>query len=555
MSSKQTADEAASGQLSEFAKMAKEVGLPLHYTNEVFDMLVDDMLLTMRGRSPELDAKIKQAWVERYAKKNPNGRAPIFVKDGPEIAGTTLAGPPGHGKTSVMRAAAKYAAELVGLKFVDNPDEDQVIDSTCYVFLSLEFAGVNSALQIKGIPYKKKVQLEQAAQDAVAKDPTKKLEVEYMSYLKDYSLSLFHRAGGGTLLLDDLLNATPEMINVALPLTEEKRFAGTHLGKVYVGATGNLGARDGTKTSGMSRALSGRQRTVMVRDSVDDIIKRMRETFTGEEYGQFGTMYFDSFLRRNGAKVIEELPTNNDNMGGYGSPRTLMKAMNAHFYEVAKVGGRAYAMDTIENMPLVTGSFLGEKLSKDLVAYMHSAYQFADPAASLLIDTGEIHDQIKKNRENALGGEEQTFFFQFAEALAEYSAIAIKKGRPFKEVAERFATGLHSMDGPPFGMAMDLFKDRVLAMNPQLALQKDKLNERAEEGRLSFDQEHFEILGEIIMRHPDIMEEKKPIITSILSEAAYFEQQANFGGATRGRSSEPTTPTAPTKRRTRTTNP
>lgn len=548
-SSVNAANQAASGQMSEFAQLARDLGLPLNYTNEVFDLLVDDMLLTMRGRSPELDAKIKEAYVERHTKRN-DGRAPIWIKDGPLVSGTMLAGPPGHGKTSVMRAAAKAAAEMVGLTFVDNPDESQRIDTSCYVFLSLEFAGVNSALQIKGIPYKKKIQWTEDAENAVAGDASKSFEVEYMSYLKDYSLSLFQMAGGGTLLMDDLLNATPEMINVALPLTEEKRFAGTHLGKVYVGATGNLGARDGTKTSGMSRALSGRLRTIMVRDSVDDVIARMRQTFSGDDYGQFGTMYFDSFLQRNGSKVIEELPDGTEHMGGYGSPRTLMKAMNAHFYEVAAVGGRAYARDTLDRMPIVTGSFLGPKLSQDLVAFMQSAYQFADPAASLLIHTGKIHEAIEKNRENAIGSEEQMFFYQLAEAMADYAARAVQKGEDFKTICNRFATGLHSIDGAPFGLAMDLFKDRMLAVNPKFALQQGAAAEKVEAGRLSFNDESFWILANAILEHPDCSHEKRPEINTILSEAGYYSKEASLGGAAREKSvdTEPT-PTAPKKRR------
>jgi len=521
-SSQDVANDLADGQgKSEFAVMAQELGMSLSYTDEVEDMLVDEMLITMRGRSPETDEKIKKAWKELH----PKG---IYVQGGPEVAGTCLLGPPGHGKTSVMRAAAKKVAELLELTFVDNPTDEVEITKDCFLFMSLEFAGVNSAIQIKGIPTKmiKKARIE--ARSSVARGEETSAEVAYLGFLKDYSLSMLSKAGGSVLLLDDLLNATPEMINVALPLTEEKRFAGTHITGTYVGATGNLGARDGTKTSGMTRALSGRLRMKMVRDNWRSVARRARETYSGSgEMGQFGTMYFDSYLKRFGAKVIEDLPQG-EHMGNYGSPRTFMKAMAAQFYAVAAAGGRDHMRDTLEQMPDRVGVFLGPVIGRDLTAFMMSAYEDADPAARLLIEEGKVHEKYAHHQKNPTGPEGQTFFHQMAEAMADYAARAVaEKHADYETILQRFGMALWDMEGPPFGMALDSFKDRLLQLNPDMAMPNQKVNkDNGQRGGLTMNEETFQRTYKTLLACPNYSDEKRSQFNEILSENALYSNEA-----------------------------
>jgi hypothetical protein len=487
---------------SPLAELAQSLGLTLAYTNSVVLTLTRDILLTMYERAdPEMQGRIKKAYMELY----PRGK---FAPDGNPIISTFLLGPPGHGKTSVMREASRRAAELCGLNFLDNPPESVEVTAGDYVFLSMEFAGVNSAIQIRGIPYKMKDETSQE---------------EYLSFLKDRALSSLDRAGGATLCLDDILNASSAMVNVALPLAEEKRYSGTHLKGTYVGATGNLGSFDGTKTSGITSAFRNRARMLMVRDNYMDVAKRLRNKYTHDELGD---LYFSNFLERKGAKLLETIPTS-EQWGGFASPRSVEKALLAHRLDVNTCGGREYAIDALEMFDENVGSILGKEAGMQLKAYLNSAYTDADPMARKLIMEGKLDPRVEEYASKPKAMESIAFFHMFGDALADWMSLRVREsadptGKVLEESLDRFCTGLYKMDGAPFSAGLHLFRERLTNRVPELA----QTVGQGKNQNVIFSKVAIDRITNVFLNHPEYDNGRLTDISNIISNASLYSSMA-----------------------------
>ena len=170
-----------------------------------------------------------------------------------------LMGMQGHGKTTAFREASKKIAEELGMRYVENPSIGTVIDYNTFVFSVVDLAGEVSKMNVSGLP----------AKESDGKNT-------YMTSLPPYRIAMLQRAGGAVLLLDDLTNASEFIQNIALPLTNEGMFNEVNVKNVYVGATCNLGALDGTNTSSMSSALRNRMKTIYVQDTLKDFSNRIQ---------------------------------------------------------------------------------------------------------------------------------------------------------------------------------------------------------------------------------------------------------------------------------------
>lgn len=485
--------------------LAEEVGLPLAYTNDLVKDIAVDVLLSMQTTAtPEVKANIQGALKSLY----PEGQ---FLDDGFSPSPPILLGIPGHGKTSVIREGSRMAAQLLGLDFLDNPGSKVPINKKSFVFLSVEFAGQNSALMIRGIPYTMK------------DDQT---EEEYMDYLKERAFANMEHCGGGTIMLDDVANANNAMMNVALPMLAEKRFNRTILKGFYMGATGNLGSLDGTKTNGYSSALLSRGKVVLVRDKVKDLADRLTEKYGNDE---FGACFFPSWLIRGGQAMIETIPKPGS-FQNVANPRSIDNACQAMRIQLMKVGGPQNGQKALIRHPFDcnVGSLIGKEAADSLISHLNSAYEFADPAARDVI----LHDKepagLEARLKNANAFENVMFFEQFAHALADYTSYRIKNGdedgqdpKHFEETIRRFSNGLFMLDNAQFTGAVSQMKDRLVYRNP-LYSEEQGAGTNGHKRRILTDSAYDRIIA-VLKQHPDVDEDRWNDIVQVLSESGLYK--------------------------------
>jgi len=252
-------------------EMASKTGLPLVRLANLIPDLVNDILRTWhtRGNSPELDSRIEDAFqkINGYKYKNRGMNVvPLFIK-----------GPPGQGKTTAFRVALKIIAEAMGVKLYINPNISDQPSKYDIVSVEATLAGLLSPTSLVGIPQN---------QDGT----TVYLPPARMKRLGESNFSL--------LVLDDLENAVPGVKNAAMPAILDKILIDFKLGDCcYVGATGNLGAVDGTNVSLGSDALFNRMETHLAYDTIGDWIDRARSNPAYQD--EIGLCFLDEFFIQN----------------------------------------------------------------------------------------------------------------------------------------------------------------------------------------------------------------------------------------------------------------
>ena len=226
------------------SEIAKNLDLVEIDTEIAINEIKLDILRTFYTENPandfekERNEKVKKAYLEWTGSD--------YEHDNMKILSILLLGSPGQGKTTAFKEAAKQVAAGLNLTYVENPSDDFKITRDCFMFVSQEFSAENSKVDLGGIPSK------------VEEDG-----IEYMTKLVNKRLAKAKSAGGSLLLLDDFPNASANIQNIGLSVTDEKRFQGLNLDGVYIGLTGNLGAVDGTHTAQLSTALRGRCKNIL----------------------------------------------------------------------------------------------------------------------------------------------------------------------------------------------------------------------------------------------------------------------------------------------------
>lgn len=175
-------------------------------------------------------------------------------------------GPPGHGKTSVLREVARLLAEELDMRFVADPATADEIDERTFVFFNLELAGEISAASIKGIP-------------SVKKDDSDK---DVIVYAHPPFVEIARKSGAFVLNLDEINNAPPHLRAAlhGLLLEGGNVFTGDMGAAVSVVGTGNIGRVDGTDAIPPGSALLGRfGMTVGMIDDVDQFLARTRAKY------------------------------------------------------------------------------------------------------------------------------------------------------------------------------------------------------------------------------------------------------------------------------------
>ena len=510
-------------------QLAAALGLHPIDTVQAANYIYLDMMRSSYGRYDWLDRKIEEVYKKRTGS--------TWEEDHDKIMSMMLIGPPGQGKTTAFKKAAEEFAQDHGLRFVLNPADDYGIDqeqkarladlkkelieaqtsladkaelnrlakairateqkvhldiSHDYVFVSQEFSAENSKMELGGIPAKQ----EEAG-------------MEYMTKLVNKRLAVLSRCGAGALLLDDFPNASPNIQNLGLSMTDEKRFQGLNLAGIYIGLTGNLGSHDGTNTSRMSTALRGRCEIYFTADKLENFAHRTMSKFR-DELGDAGVL---GFLQRYEHR-FSELPDIKQ-MGGFPSPRTWDDFMLQARRAIRDHGGRGKGeIAALKDIAAKANSKLGPVVGQEFYAYYHALMRSADPLARAAIIDGNLKtDQLKERYKEGFSSEEQHFANQFALAVGDYTVSKIiKDDGKLDEAIERFTSAMLAMNNDVWAFAINHMKTK-------LAIQMEDLSQKYGETGRELTTKTKEQIGQIIMKNRGIDANQRQVMIDALSNA------------------------------------
>lgn len=355
--------------------MRNTLALPEIDTSEGVILIFEELCHShYRNDGSELDKRIEHAWEAIY-------ETPYMHR--PDIA-VSFRGGPGHGKTTAFKIASKMFCDSVGLDFVMNPSDRQLDEiyknnkfGNTFLFVSYEMAGEMSNMTVGGIPSK-----------AMMGDQ------EYMTKLLYKKFAAFNLAAGGTLLLDDLSNASASVQNYVLPLIEEKRTQSLELGKAFVGLTGNLGAIDGTNISNTATTIPSRVQTFLVRDTINNWLLRLEADYKDE----IGDALLGVFFKRYEAGVrpgeLFDKPHARKDGSAFPNPRSWGKLstdvrINMHSAKHLLMKGRD-AQHVAEKLARRASALIGTEVGPKLGSFYSDVFSGALPLALEQMKTGEL---------------------------------------------------------------------------------------------------------------------------------------------------------------------
>lgn len=246
--------------------MAEAVGMKISRVAELVPRVTQDILRTWHtnGEREDLDQEVEHAWKTifgyEYARASDH-IAPLYVK-----------GPPGQGKTSLLRAAVALIADAMERPIVTDPDLYYEPSPRDIIVVLSQLGGAATASGLTGVPTH---------------------ESGHTVFLPPSRIAKMNKQDFSLLVLDDIDNAMDHIKNVAMPVVLEKALPDVRINAhCYTAMTGNLGALDGTNTGKDSSALINRAGVTLACDTLGDFLERGEKRFTGEH----GMAYIDEFL-------------------------------------------------------------------------------------------------------------------------------------------------------------------------------------------------------------------------------------------------------------------
>lgn len=419
-----------------------------------------------------------------------------------------LMGMPGHGKTTAFREASKKIAKELGLRYEENPSIGTVIDHNTFVFSVVDLAGEVSKMNVSGLP----------AKESDGKNT-------YMTSLPPYRIAMLQRAAGAVLLLDDLTNASEFIQNIALPLTNEGMFNEVNVKNVYVGATCNLGALDGTNTSSMSSALRNRMKTLYVQDTLKDFSNRVQETFNDG----VGDAYVSQFFELYPQFFVPVLPKK-DQMGGYTTPRSSTNFIIEARKHIQDHGGRGVGElkeECLEKIESDAESMLGLEVGNAYFNFFKTVISDADPLARNLMINGTFDfgkgSKFEELYGNSFSQEGKSFFHKYKAAVVNYAILAVRQGITIEDIFERLIEACMVLQTNELSNFLDYFNTHFA-----IAVKEYSMETLSSSTGYSLSEEYQGKLSEMFVEHPDYMSRHKELmklVPQVLSRSGNQQKQ------------------------------
>tara|TARA_Y100001934_G_C12354361_1_gene777258 strand:+ start:947 stop:2701 length:1755 start_codon:yes stop_codon:yes gene_type:complete len=445
--------------------MKNSLALPQIDTSVGIKLILEELCHSHYGNDgSELDQRIEAFW-EAINDTPYMHRRDIAV---------SLRGGPGHGKTTAFKIASKMFCDGVGLDFVLNPSDRQLDEihkagkfGSTFLFVSYEMAGEMSNMTVGGIPSK-----------ATMGDE------EYMTKLLYKKFAAFNMAAGGTLLLDDMSNASASVQNYALPLMEEKRSQSLELGKAFVGMTGNLGALDGTNIANTSTATASRLQTYQTRDTANNWLARLEAEYKDEIGDALLGVFFKRYEGGANPGELFDKPHARKDGTPFPCPRSwskLASAVRVNFHQAKYLlkKGRD-AQHIAENTARTASAIIGPEVGQKLGSFYADVFSGALPLALEQMETGELckdsrekFDSLITSKINTAAG--ATASMQYINALSDEVVFQLSKLRKsgvspdsnsgqYKALIKNFVDGVYNygLHHGTIAHAFASFKDKMV---------------------------------------------------------------------------------------------
>ena len=519
------------GHVAELTAIAAKLNLPMMETDKLMNSVVPDILrsiyryplrksekgkmvdIPLTKEEKEINADVERAYKELTGQPYPSFRGKVRPR--------ALFGPPGHGKTSSLEAASKIAADALGWRYVSAEDLEFVpleeIDHKTFVFMAYETAGATSAQDLMGLPNAETIAGESK---------------RYLDRIFSMPFHKITRAGGGTFLLDDVLNAARHIQDAVLPILDRRRIGQLNLRSSYICLTGNLGALDDSNATRAASPMRGRVRSALAYDTVENFIARTRANpeFRDELGDAFVRAFFQRFPQYFSGHPVR------GQQGGFEAPRSWDSFIHAGREILHRHGGRENARAARDELYDAAAELVGPSAASDFNAFLESVLNNADPLARQIITTGELDEkELKKIYSGGHSSREQNFAYQFAIALVDYGTQKIITDDKLEDAVHNFGKALSYVSEDVFAFALEEFKAKVSVQVESVNKGKRPVSRGKGSSRKLISEVATQI-GEMLMKTGTIDKTRRSTMISILSEANQHAQRASIGPSASTRS-------------------
>lgn len=435
----------------------------------VKEQIIENLFLKFNGARPDLQERLEKAYLAKYG---------CTIPDADDVRAVFTEGPPGHGKTTIHQAACREFAELVGMKFVTEPSQADLVsgkvDENTFVFSVITIAGATSKHEVGGLMAKMRVG-----------------EHEFMGHLPDWKLAATMMGGYGYIFFDDFTTAAHQVQNACFDLLlggsagdmnlkqmsssrfklENGQVTGEHDPKleqalenlgggemrkgaspVHIGLAANRGMSDGNKIFPRTTALTNRVQMFDVFDTPDAFINRAVGKYKNDSMGD---AHYSVFIKQFPELFTVVPKPTNGSLPAFPSPRSHDAAMSKIRVIIHKHGGAsAIAADSkrqeavVQEIERTAASILGDGVQPNsakagdkqvyypaqaVAGFYSELFLGAIPKAEEIIHHGRVDEEfIKAKYNNGANMDGQNFGYQFASALAQLAATqvsdAVKRG-------------------------------------------------------------------------------------------------------------------------------
>jgi len=435
----------------------KNLAFPLLSTNVARDKLVRDLLQKAHTGGIDLsrDKQVEKAYELKFGFP--------FFKYAP--TSTNLRGFPGQGKTTAYKAAAKEVAEMLSMNLIVQPERPIPISKNDIVLTIVNLSGEVSNMAVSGVP---KVIDE--------KDVQGNITYSYTQRMPPFGLAASASAGLAIIVMDDMPNASPNIQNIANDLLDQGKAQGLDLGQhALVGATGNLGAIDGTHVSATSSATATRANNYMVEDNVSDWCERTINLYS-DAVSDAGVT---TFLKRHPDYFHK--PTKNKKGEPYPTARSWSRAVEEHFRPMMAAihhlppgtDPNIISLPAIEMASGLIGTETAEKLGGFYASYINDSL----PLAEEIMKTGALSDTSKdvlaQRYSDGVSDDQETFLMQFYSALCDKASqmmveqhVTNPNKAAFSQTVNNLMTGFYGLDlnTSHLGYAADYLSNRLISL-------------------------------------------------------------------------------------------